>query len=92
MMATMKIEEHYRRSIYSIVNVSDFIVFDMLLCNDDVLCLSGYPAMGKYLNATGRPILYSCEWALYARAKGYKVNNLVFVSFAHNDLQEKIFV
>jgi len=25
----------------------------------------GYPAMGKYLNATGRPIIYSCSWPAY---------------------------
>ena len=57
----------------------------------DVLCLSGYPAMGKFLNATGRPILYSCEWAVYARAKGYKVNKAIaFVSLVRNNLQEKI--
>ena len=33
--------------------------------------------MGKYLNETGRPILYSCEWAIYARAKGVKVGRCV---------------
>ncbi|EDV27039.1 uncharacterized protein TRIADDRAFT_23253 [Trichoplax adhaerens] len=25
----------------------------------------GYPAMGHYLNKTGRPILYSCSWPAY---------------------------
>jgi len=33
----------------------------------------GYPAMGHYLNRTGRPILYSCEWPLYMRALGATV-------------------
>lgn len=27
----------------------------------------GYPAMGMYLNKTGRPIVYSCEWPLQNR-------------------------
>ena len=34
----------------------------------------GYPAMAKALNKTGRPIMYSCEWPLYERAKGVKVS------------------
>ena len=29
--------------------------------------------MGHYLNQTGRPILYSCEWPLYMRALGATV-------------------
>ncbi len=29
--------------------------------------------MGKFLNQTGRPILYYCEWPLYDRAGGIKV-------------------
>ena len=33
----------------------------------------GYPEMGHYLNKTGRPIMYSCEWPIYKQAKGYKV-------------------
>ena len=27
--------------------------------------LSGYPEFGKYLNETGRPIVYSCSWPAY---------------------------
>lgn len=34
----------------------------------------GYPEMGHYLNQTGRPILYSCEWPLYDRAFQKKPN------------------
>lgn len=26
---------------------------------------AGYESMGFYLNKTGRPMLYSCEWPLY---------------------------
>ena len=32
----------------------------------------GYPAFGKYLNATGRPIVYSCSWPDYQLAEGKK--------------------
>lgn len=35
-------------------------------CNVDLTKMStGYPAMSKYLNGTGRPILYSCSWPAY---------------------------
>jgi alpha-N-acetylgalactosaminidase len=35
-------------------------------CNVDLDKMnSGYPQMGKYLNATGRPIIYSCSWPAY---------------------------
>ena len=34
----------------------------------------GYPEFGKYLNATGRPIVYSCSWPDYQRAEGQNVN------------------
>ena len=47
-------------------------------------CL-GYPAMAKYLNETGRPIMYSCEWAIYNRAKGVKVSPQV----NHNGMKIK---
>ena len=29
------------------------------------LCHTGYPLMSKALNATGRPIAYSCSWPAY---------------------------
>lgn len=29
------------------------------------MCHSGYPLMSKALNATGRPIAYSCSWPVY---------------------------
>ena len=31
--------------------------------------LSGYPEFGKYLNETGRPIVYSCSWPAYWGSK-----------------------
>jgi len=51
----------------------DYVKFDG--CNSDPVDFDiGYPAFGKYLNATGRPMLYSCEWPLYQGANGIKVN------------------
>ena len=35
----------------------------------------GYTAMGFFLNKTGRPIVYSCEWPFYQRQAGMKVLN-----------------
>ena len=44
-------------------------------CNTDVQDMNaGYPAMGKALNETGRPIVYSCSWPDYQRSAGMKVN------------------
>jgi alpha-N-acetylgalactosaminidase len=38
----------------------------------------GYPEFGKYLNATGWPIVYSCSWPDYQLAEGKKPNyNLI---------------
>ena len=31
--------------------------------------MSGYPAVADALNATGRPILYSCSWPAYLHDK-----------------------
>jgi hypothetical protein len=51
----------------------DMVKFDG--CNADVGEYNyGYPAMGHYLNKTGRAILFSCEWALYMRALGATPN------------------
>ncbi|RZC40477.1 Melibiase domain containing protein, partial [Asbolus verrucosus] len=35
---------------------------------------SGYIEMGKYLNQTGRPIVYSCSWPAYQEPLGVKPN------------------
>ena len=46
--------------------------------------------MGKYLNQTGRPILYYCEWPLYDRSFGVLVSSaffaIVFKSLYHPTL------
>lgn len=31
----------------------------------DFEMFAGYPAMGFFLNQTGRPMLYSCSWPAY---------------------------
>ena len=62
-----------------------YIVFHVLLQSTYVSKIAeemkpfypGYPAMAKYLNQTGRHIMYSCEWAIYDRAKGVDVSNIV---------------
>lgn len=37
---------------------------------------SGFPEFGKYLNQTGRPIVYSCSWPYYQELKGMIVSIL----------------
>lgn len=43
----------------------------------------GYKKFGKYLNETGRPIVYSCSWPAYEEGSGkhvwYKINH-IFIS------------
>ncbi|XP_072040656.1 alpha-N-acetylgalactosaminidase-like isoform X15 [Amphiura filiformis] len=44
-------------------------------CYADVKTMkTGYPQMTKYLNATGRPILFSCSWPDYERGAGIPIN------------------
>lgn len=47
----------------------------------------GYPLMAKALNATGRPILFSCEWPLYLEHEQDQV-----LSIAHFLLRTEDFV
>jgi hypothetical protein len=41
----------------------------------------GYPDFGYYLNATGRPMLYSCSWPVYQTYSGMTVSLFCFVNF-----------
>lgn len=34
----------------------------------------GYPRFGKYLNDTGRPMVYSCSWPVYQEEIGMAVS------------------
>eukprot|EP00117_Sycon_ciliatum_P038170 scpid76394/ scgid28418/ Alpha-N-acetylgalactosaminidase; Alpha-galactosidase B len=44
-------------------------------CNSNISTMdTGYPAIGDALNKTGRPILYSCSWPDYERARHMDVN------------------
>lgn len=35
----------------------------------------GYPEFGRLLNATGRPMVYSCSWPVYQEEKGLMVRH-----------------
>lgn len=37
------------------------------------LITTGYAEMGRYLNQTGRPIVYSCSWPAYEEPLGIEV-------------------
>ncbi|KAK0131604.1 Alpha-N-acetylgalactosaminidase [Merluccius polli] len=51
----------------------DYLKFDG--CNSNVIeQLIGYPLMSMALNATGRPIAYSCSWPAYVGGLPPKVN------------------
>ncbi|KAL8576377.1 hypothetical protein ACOMHN_048944 [Nucella lapillus] len=54
----------------------DMLKFDG--CNSDPKDMPyGYPIMQQFLNRTGRPILFSCEWPLYDYAHHMKVVSLM---------------
>ncbi|CAG9863499.1 unnamed protein product [Phyllotreta striolata] len=51
----------------------DYLKFDG--CYSDWQFIDkGYIQMGKYLNATGRPIVYSCSWPAYQEPNGMQSN------------------
>lgn len=39
-----------------------------------ILFSKGFPRFGKYLNKTGRPMVYSCCWPFYQEGKGLQVS------------------
>ena len=41
---------------------------------------TGYPKMSKFLNMTGRPILFNCQWPGYLVGVGIQVclKNIIF--------------
>lgn len=43
--------------------------------------LTGYPLMSKALNATGRPIGYSCSWPAYQGGLPPKVSEILIALF-----------
>lgn len=43
-------------------------------CYADILQMNeGYPEFGRLLNATGRPMVYSCSWPVYQEQEGLMV-------------------
>lgn len=42
---------------------------------------SGYPKFGRFLNRTGRPMLYSCSWPAYQQESGTEVFSIIFIIF-----------
>ena len=43
----------------------------------------GYPEFGRYLNQTGRPMVYSCSWPAYQIGQCWLFNNFsFFITFA----------
>ena len=43
-------------------------------CGGDIdLYEEAYPEMSRYLNKTGRHIVFSCEWPMYESFQGGKV-------------------
>ncbi|XP_054276820.1 alpha-N-acetylgalactosaminidase-like [Macrosteles quadrilineatus] len=44
-------------------------------CNSDPWTMDeGYPKFGRYLNKTGRPMVYSCSWPYYQREQNVPIN------------------
>ncbi|KAK7460742.1 hypothetical protein BaRGS_00038857 [Batillaria attramentaria] len=53
----------------------------------------GYPVMEFFLNKTGRPILFSCEWSVYQRKQGMAINYTAVANGCntwrnYNDIQD----
>ncbi|XKL64048.1 hypothetical protein PGB90_004134 [Kerria lacca] len=63
-------------------------------CYSDIWDMeTGYPEFGKYLNNTGRPIVYSCSWPAYQEYAGMKINFQLLVNYCnlwrnYNDIQD----
>jgi hypothetical protein len=61
---TSNIEVKLLLFIYFLYLKVDYLKLDG--CYADIKQMdTGYPLMGKYLNATNRPIVYSCSWPAY---------------------------
>lgn len=56
-------------------------------CFADVEGMSkGYPAFGRILNATGRPILYACSWPFFQETNGIRVSRLCIIKKSRHRL------
>lgn len=63
-------------------------------CYSDIWQMEeGYPEFGRYLNATGRPMVYSCSWPAYQENAGMKINYPLMMKHCnlwrnYNDIQD----
>lgn len=57
---------NFKRNQFVYSNSDDFFFF--------CFCALGYPEFGRLLNATGRPMVYSCSWPVYQEEEGLIVN------------------
>ena len=48
--------------------------------------ISGFPEFRDALNKTGRHIVYSCEWPMYAKAQGLKVRQKMSITSGYFSL------
>lgn len=39
----------------------------------------GYPEFGRFLNKTGRPMVYSCSWPVYQEYEGLMVRRIITI-------------
>lgn len=63
------------KSFKSIIIITDLITYIKNKSNSYtyVIILIDFPQFGKYLNETGRPMIYSCCWPFYQEGKGMQV-------------------
>lgn len=47
----------------------DYVKLDGCYADNDEMLDTGYPEFGKHLNATNRPMVYSCSWPAYMQDK-----------------------
>nr|XP_029729487.1 alpha-N-acetylgalactosaminidase-like [Aedes albopictus] len=52
----------------------DYVKLDWMLLASDSTMDHGYPEFGRNLNATGRPMVYSCSWPVYQIYAGMNPN------------------
>ncbi|KAI1719149.1 alpha galactosidase A domain-containing protein [Ditylenchus destructor] len=60
----------------------DYLKLDGCYIDTDLMP-QGYPEMGRYLNATGRPIVYACSWPAYLLDKPEKVDYSVIGKYCN---------
>ena len=59
-----------------------------ITCSYFAVVTAGFPAMRNALNRTGRPIVYSCQWPMYARYYGGKARLFRSISSADQSIDQ----